>query len=189
MSEEENDEPPKIIVDEDWKQKVEAEKQALEDEIAQKAKELAGEAEEAGQGDAPEGDAPEGADYDLPPASFPGLLQEFSTRALVSLGMVPNPFTQEAQVDLKAAAYSIDMLAVLQEKTEGNLEEQEATYLAQLTAQLREAFVKISAGAAGAEEAGAAGAEEAGAAGAEEAGGDDDAGDPGEAADDAEGGG
>ena len=168
MSEEEKDEPPKIIVDEDWKQKVEAEKQALEDEIAQKAKELAGEAEEAGQGD-----APEGADYDLPPASFPSLLQEFSTRALVSLGMVPNPFTQEAQVDLKAAAYSIDMLAVLQEKTEGNLEEQEATYLAQLTAQLREAFVKISAGAAG----------------AEEAGGDDDAGDPGEAADDAEGGG
>lgn len=184
MSEEEKDEPPKIIVDEDWKQKVQAEKQALEDEIAQKAKELAGEAEEAGQGD-----APEGADYDLPPASFPSLLQEFSTRALVSLGMMPNPFAQEAQVDLKAAAYSIDMLAVLQEKTEGNLEEQEATYLAQLTAQLREAFVKISAGAAGTEEAGAAGAVEAGAAGAEEAGGDDDAGDPGEAADDAEGGG
>ena len=154
MSEEEKDEPPKIIVDEDWKQKVEAEKQALEDEIAQKAKELAGEAEEAGQGDAPEGDAPEGADYDLPPASFPGLLQEFSTRALVSLGMVPNPFTQEAQVDLKAAAYSIDMLAVLQEKTEGNLEEQEATYLTQLTAQLREVFVKISSGAAGEEGAG-----------------------------------
>ena len=126
MSEEEKDEPPKIIVDEDWKQKVEAEKQALEDEIAQKAKELAGEAEEAGQGD-----APEGADYDLPPASFPSLLQEFSTRALVSLGMMPNPFAQEAQVDLKAAAYSIDMLAVLQEKTEGNLEEQEAIRIAE----------------------------------------------------------
>ena len=155
MTEEEKDEPPKIIVDEDWKQKVEAEKQALEDELAAKAKEQAAEPaqEEAAEGaapegDAPEGDAPEGADYDLPPASFPGLLQEFSTRALVSLGMVPNPFTQEAQVDLKAAAYSIDMLAVLQEKTEGNLEEQEATYLTQLTAQLREAFVKISGGAA-----------------------------------------
>ena len=150
MTEEEKDEPPKIIVDEDWKQKVEAEKQALEDELAAKEKEQAAEPaqEEAAEGAAPEGDAPEGADYDLPPASFPGLLQEFSTRALVSLGMVPNPFTQEAQVDLKAAAYSIDMLAVLQEKTEGNLEEQEATYLTQLTAQLREAFVKISAGAA-----------------------------------------
>lgn len=162
MSEEEKDEPPKIIVDEDWKKKAEAEKQALEDEIAAKAKEQAAEPaqEDAAGGDAPEGDAPDGADYDLPPASFPGLLQEFSTRALVSLGMVPNPFTQEAQVDLKAAAYSIDMLTVLKEKTEGNLEEQEATYLTQLTAQLREAFVKISAGAAG--EEGAGGQEDAG---------------------------
>ena len=159
MTEEEKDEPPKIIVDEDWKQKAEAEKQALEDEIAAKAKEQAAEPaqEDAAGGADPDGDAPDGADYDLPPASFPGLLQEFSTRALVSLGMVPNPFTQEAQVDLKAAAYSIDMLAVLKEKTEGNLEEQEATYLTQLTAQLREAFVKISAGA---EEAGPAGDQE-----------------------------
>ena len=157
MSEEEKDEPPKIIVDEDWKKKAEAEKQALEDEIAAKAKE---EAAEPAQEEAAGGDAPDEADYDLPPASFPGLLQEFSTRALVSLGMVPNPFTQEAQVDLKAAAYSIDMLAVLKEKTEGNLEEQEATYLTQLTAQLREAFVKISAGAAG--EEGAGGQEDAG---------------------------
>ena len=181
MSEEEKDEPPKIIVDEDWKQKAEAEKQALEDEIAEK-RALEDEAEKVKEeaGESGQGDSSEGVDYDLPPASFPGLLQEFSTRALVSLGMVPNPFTQEAQVDLKAAAYSIDMLAVLQEKTKGNLEEQEATYLEQLTAQLREAFVKISAGAAGAEEAGAAGAEEAG--------GQGDAGDPGEAADDAEAG-
>lgn len=139
MSEEEKDEPPRIIVDEDWKQKAAAEKQALEEALSENAEEPAS-AEPSGE-----------ADYDLPPASFPGLLQEFSTRALVSLGMVPNPFTQEAQVDLKAAAYSIDMLAVLQEKTEGNLEEQEATYLQQLTAQLREAFVKVS-GSAGAEE-------------------------------------
>ena len=144
MSEEEKDEAPKIIVDEDWKKKAEAEKQALEDEIAAKAKE---EPAEPAQEEAPQGDAPEDVDYDLPPASFPSLLQEFSTRALVSLGMVPNPITQQAQIDLKAAAYSIDMLAVLQEKTEGNLEEQEASYLKQLIAQLREAFVKISAAA------------------------------------------
>ena len=150
MSEEEKDEPPKIIVDEDWKKKAEAEKQALEEEIAAKAKEEA--KEEASEPE--QGESSEGADYELPPASFPGLLQELSMRAQVSLGLVPNPFTKEPQVDLKAAAYSIDMLAVLQEKTEGNLEEQEATYLTQLTAQLREVFVKISSGAAGEEGAG-----------------------------------
>ena len=88
MTEEEKDEPPKIIVDEDWKQKAAAEKQALEEALSENAEEPAS-AEPSGE-----------ADYDLPPASFPGLLQEFSTRALVSLGMVPNPFSEEAPVDL-----------------------------------------------------------------------------------------
>lgn len=138
MTDEEKNEDPKIFVDEDWKQKAEAEKKAIEEEIASQAEESA--------------EAPAEGEYDLPPASFPSLLQEFSTRALVSLGMIQNPFSGEAQVDLKAAAYSIDMLAILQEKTEGNLEENESAYLGQLIAQLREAFLKVSAAEGGAEE-------------------------------------
>ena len=130
MTDEEKNEDPKIFVDEDWKQKAEAEKKALEEEIASQAEESA--------------EAPAEGEYDLPPASFPSLLQEFSTRALVSLGMIQNPFSGEAQVDLKAAAYSIDMLGILQEKTEGNLEDNEAVYLGQLISQLREAFLKVS---------------------------------------------
>ncbi|MCH2586739.1 MAG: DUF1844 domain-containing protein, partial [Planctomycetes bacterium] len=137
MTDEEKNEDPKIFVDEDWKQKAEAEKKALEEELASQAEESA--------------EAPAEGEYDLPPASFPSLLQEFSTRALVSLGMIQNPFSGEAQVDLKAAAYSIDMLAILQEKTEGNLEESESAYLGQLIAQLREAFLKVSAAGGGAE--------------------------------------
>ena len=136
MTDEEKNEDPKIFVDEDWKQKAEAEKKALEEELASQAEESA---------EAPAEGAPAEGEYDLPPASFPSLLQEFSTRALVSLGMIQNPFSGEAQVDLKAAAYSIDMLAILQEKTEGNLEESESAYLGQLIAQLREAFLKVSA--------------------------------------------
>jgi hypothetical protein len=149
MTDEEKNEDPKIFVDEDWKQKAEAEKKALAEEIASEAEESA---EAPGEGD-------------LPPASFPSLLQEFSTRALVSLGMIQNPFSGEAQVDLKAAAYSIDMLAILQEKTEGNLEENESAYLGQLIAQLREAFLKVSAAGGSAEE----GAASAGASPAEPA--------------------
>ena len=132
MTDEEKNEGPKSFVDEDWKQKAEAEKKALEEELASQAEESA--------------EAPAEGEYDLPPASFPSLLQEFSTRALVSLGMIQNPFSGEAQIDLKAAAYSIDMLAILQGKTEGNLEESESAYLGQLIAQLREAFLKVSAG-------------------------------------------
>ena len=142
MSEEEKkEEEAKIFVDEDWKQKAEAEKQALEEEIAEET------------GESSPADEPAEGDYDLPPASIASLLQEFSTRALVSLGMIQNPITGEAQVDLKAAAYSIDMLAILQEKTEGNLEDNEAAYIGQLISQLREAFLKVSSvvGAAGAE--------------------------------------
>ena len=132
MNEEEKKEDAGIFVDEDWKQKAAAEKQALEEELA----------EEAGESSAADGSS-EG-DYELPPASIASLLQEFSTRALVSLGMIHNPITGDAQVDLKAAAYSIDMLAILQEKTEGNLEDNEAVYLGQLISQLREAFLKVS---------------------------------------------
>lgn len=133
------DDAPKIFVDEDWKQKAEAEKQAMEEE--------APDAADSGKTEASSEEGPGEADYDLPPASFPSLLQEFSTRALVSLGMIQNPFSGESQVDLRAAAYSIDMLAILQEKTEGNLEEAEGVYLGQLIAQLREAFLKVSAAA------------------------------------------
>ncbi len=138
MTDEEKNDDPKIFVDEDWKQKAEAEKKALEEEIASQAEESA--------------EAPAEGEYDLPAASFPSLLQEFSTRALVSLGLIQNPFSGEAQVDLKAAAYSIDMLAILQEKTAGNLEENESAYLGQLIAQLREAFLKVSAAEGGVEE-------------------------------------
>ena len=145
MTDEEKNDDPKIFVDEDWKQKAEAEKKALGEEIASQAEESA--------------EAPAEGEYDLPAASFPSLLQEFSTRALVSLGMIQNPFSGEAQVDLKAAAYSIDMLAILQEKTAGNLEENESAYLAQLIAQLREAFLKVSAAAGGAEEGAASAGE------------------------------
>ena len=41
MTDEEKNEDPKIFVDEDWKQKAAAEKKALEEEIAAKAKEEA----------------------------------------------------------------------------------------------------------------------------------------------------
>ena len=75
--------------------------------------------------------------------------------------MIQNPFSGEAQVDLKAAAYSIDMLAILQEKTEGNLEENDCAYLGQLIAQLREAFLKVSAGEGSAAPAGESPAEPA----------------------------
>ncbi|MCH2581708.1 MAG: DUF1844 domain-containing protein, partial [Planctomycetes bacterium] len=43
-------------------------------------------------------------------------------------------------------------LAILQEKTEGNLEESESAYLGQLIAQLREAFLKVSAAGGGVEQ-------------------------------------
>ena len=132
MSEEEKKEDARIFVDEDWKQKAEAEKHALEEELAEEA------------GESSSSDEPAEGDYELPSASIASLLQEFSTRALVSLGMIQNPITGEAQVDLKAAAYSIDMLAILQEKTEGNIEDNEAVYLGQLISQLRESFLKVS---------------------------------------------
>ena len=39
----------------------------------------------------------------------------------VLLGVVEDPFSNEKKVDLKQAKYTIDLIEVLKEKTEGNL--------------------------------------------------------------------
>jgi len=58
------------------------------------------------------------------------------------LGYNANPATGEAQKDIKTARHLIDMISVLQEKTAGNLTEQEAVVLENLLSELRMACVR-----------------------------------------------
>ncbi|MDR2946835.1 MAG: DUF1844 domain-containing protein [Candidatus Adiutrix sp.] len=78
----------------------------------------------------------------LPPANFAGLLLGLATSAFIHLGEGPEP--DGGQVDLAAAKHAIDLLGVLQAKTQGNLEEEEASLLTTLLYDLRMKFVKAS---------------------------------------------
>jgi len=118
MNEESND--PKIIVDDDWKSQVEAEKEKLKTEMDAQPKDESDE---------------------FPPASFPMLLSTLVTQALAALGQVPNPETGKAEIHKPIARHYIDMLGILEEKTKGNLTDEEIEMLSGMVHQLRMVFV------------------------------------------------
>ena len=138
------------VGDDEWKAKAQAEKEQLASE--------------------PVG----GAESEIPPASFQGLLEELSVRALFSLGQLPDPRTGQPQLDLGSAKYTIDLLVVLQDKTRGNLDEADSAYLTDLVHRLRLAYVEISraVGGAGSADGGPTGPADGGPADGEPTGGE-----------------
>lgn len=71
------------------------------------------------------------------------LLLSLSTQALMHLGEIPDLSTGAPQRDLGAARSIIDLIAVLQEKTRGNLDADEAALLERILYDLRMRFVEI----------------------------------------------
>jgi hypothetical protein len=88
------------------------------------------------------------------PIDFTVLVLSLGSSALIHLGMVadPNSGTMHPP-DLPLAQQSIDLLALLQEKTRGNLSAEEERFLTQMLFDLRLRFVdaagKTHAGAPG----------------------------------------
>jgi Domain of unknown function (DUF1844) len=64
--------------------------------------------------------------------------------AALFLGQIPNPKTGEGEVNLDLARMFIDQLAMIQEKTRGNLTSEEATVLRNTLSNLQMAFVEVS---------------------------------------------
>ena len=64
--------------------------------------------------------------------------------AALFLGQIPNPQTGQGEVNLELAKMFIDQLAMIQEKTRGNLSNEEATVLRNTLANLQMAFVEVS---------------------------------------------
>jgi hypothetical protein len=75
-------------------------------------------------------------------ALFAQMVLQQSNLALMLLGKVPHPETGETTPDLEAARLFIDQLEMLEVKTKGNLNPQEATLLKQTLMTLRLAFVE-----------------------------------------------
>ena len=117
----------KIIIDEDWKTQVAAEKEAA---LRQ-----------------PEGDEADAeAIGELPEASFELLISTFVTEAMVALGQFPHPGTGEIEADPEHAKFAIDMLEVIAEKTKGNLDPMEEQGIKDILHQLRMAFIAVTQG-------------------------------------------
>ena len=64
--------------------------------------------------------------------------------AALFLGQIPNPKTGEAEVNLDLARMFIDQLAMIQEKTRGNLTNEETKVLSNALSNLQMAYVEIA---------------------------------------------
>ncbi len=114
-----SEEPKKIIVDDDWKQQAQKEKEKLQKESPAEARHI-------------------------PPADFVVLVNSFAMQAMIMMGVIANPMTGEAEKDLDAARHYIDLLTMLEGKTKGNLNQEEADVLSLTLHDLRMAFVQVS---------------------------------------------
>ena len=107
----------KIIVDEDWKVQAQKEKEQLK---------------------APPASQP------LPNADFGTLVSMLATQAMFAMGFIRTEKDKEPAVDLNMAKFNIDLLGVLEEKTKGNLSDDEQKMLTDALGQLRTGYVQAS---------------------------------------------
>src|SRR5215212_2963466 len=77
------------------------------------------------------------------PASFVNFLSTLATNAAAALGAMPHPVTGQRSLDLDTGKYWVDVLAMLRDKTKGNLQPREARLLEGLLADLRMQYVQL----------------------------------------------
>jgi hypothetical protein len=79
---------------------------------------------------------------ELPAVNFASFVVSLASSAMVHLGEVPDPVSGQSATDLTMARHTIDLLGLLEEKTKGNLDEDEARLLRTLTYELRVKYVE-----------------------------------------------
>lgn len=78
-----------------------------------------------------------------PPINFEGLVQQFYLSAMIQMG-AGTPEGQRPRIDILGARNTIDLLAILAEKTRGNLSENEIRMLDTVLYDVRMAFLELS---------------------------------------------
>ena len=124
----EKKEEKKIIVDEDWKKEAQREKEIL---AAQEEEQEKKKAEETRR-------------EPLPKGNFAALISMLVTQAFFAMGLLQVKGQEPKDADLELAKYNIDMLETIEEKTKGNLTEEEKKVLENTLSQVRMAYVQIS---------------------------------------------
>ncbi len=74
-------------------------------------------------------------------ALFAQLIMMLYGAAMQQMGKVVNPLTNKAEKNLDLAKLSVDMLSMVEEKTKGNLSDEEARFLSDSLFQLRMNYV------------------------------------------------
>jgi hypothetical protein len=154
----------KLHIDAGWKAEVQAEKERLEREdrerqAAEKSNQRKRETGVIGgvdfakskvAGSAPaEPEAAEEHDHEaehgereMPPATFDLLVQSLASQAVMLLTPRRDPRSGRVVQDLDLAKHTIDLLAILEEKTKGNLTDNEKKLLGTVLYQVRMAYVQ-----------------------------------------------
>jgi len=127
-----NEETLKIIVDEDWKAEAQKEKEILAaQEEAEKAVDEKEEQKKRSRGP-------------IPACNFAALGSTLATQAVYSMGLMPVEGQQQPEPDLEIARFNIDMLATVEEKSKGNLSEEEERVIKSTLNELRMTYVKLA---------------------------------------------
>ncbi|MBK8266765.1 MAG: DUF1844 domain-containing protein [Planctomycetes bacterium] len=119
----------KLQIDDDWKSAAAAEKEKLAAEV--------------------EGGPEQGEYGPLPEPGFLEIVQILAMQAMVGLGGMRGPDGRDIPPNLEVAKHHIDLLSILEQKTEGKLEEQEKQVLNTTLYQLRMAYVETMRMASG----------------------------------------
>jgi hypothetical protein len=116
----------------DEKGELKEEKEEVAAEVKEE-KERKGEAEEQEAERAP-----------LPEVNFNSLIFSLSSSVLLHLGEIADPQSGEKKIDIALAKHTIDIIAMLKEKTQGNLTEEEEKFLESILTDLRLRYVKAA---------------------------------------------
>ncbi len=82
----------------------------------------------------------------LPPMDFSTFILSLAATAQMGLGLVPDPQSKVITPNLPVAKQMIDLIAMLKEKTKGNLGKEEQEFLDGVLAGLRMTYVKVLEG-------------------------------------------
>ncbi len=117
----------KIIVDEDWKTQVQREREAARKDPSAEATQTTGASPKV----------------EFPPANLTYLASSLAFQATMCLGLMPDPVSGKPEKNVPQAKHLIDMLDVLQQKTEGNRTPEESEDIEAMLHQLRMAYVQV----------------------------------------------
>lgn len=80
----------------------------------------------------------------MPEVTFMAFVMSLNTSALFHLGEIADPVTGEKLIDLSLARHAIDTLALLEKKTEGNLDSDELEMLENILLDVKLRFVAVA---------------------------------------------